>query len=151
MGGHFLLVGRGRWRWVEVYFGWIGVGGHFLWVGGGTFFIGGWRDIFYGWVRVGGGRWTFFMDKWGYISCGWCSWTFFMGGLGWMKVDGGIFWVERGRWTFFMGGWGWVEWRYILGEWVVTCFSITHSLLPFLFIAFSILNSFWFAFCNSFL
>ena len=79
---------------MEVYFGWIGVGGHFLWVGGGTFFIGGWRDIFYGWVRVGGGRWTFFMDKWGYVSCGWCSWTFFMGGLGWMKVDGGIFWVS---------------------------------------------------------
>ena len=26
-GGQFLWVGGGRWGWVEVYFGWVGVGG----------------------------------------------------------------------------------------------------------------------------
>ena len=42
MVGHFLWVGGGEWRyilggwgWVDIFYGWVGVGGHFLWVSGG--------------------------------------------------------------------------------------------------------------------
>ena len=61
---------------LEVYFGWVGVGGHFLWLGGCE--QGGCKDIFW----VGGGGWTIFMGEWG-----------------WLGVDGGIFWVGRVEWA----------------------------------------------------
>ena len=35
----------GEWGWVEVYFGWVGVGGHFLWVGRNEW---GWVEVYYG-------------------------------------------------------------------------------------------------------
>ena len=37
----------GAWGWVEVYLGWVEVGGHFLLVGGG-----GWRwvEVYFGWM-----------------------------------------------------------------------------------------------------
>ena len=45
---------------VEVYFGWLGVGGHFFWVGGGgwRYILGGWGwvEVYFGWVGVGGGE-----------------------------------------------------------------------------------------------
>lgn len=46
MGGDECTFFMGGWGvgWVDVYFGWLGVGGHFSWVGG----VGG--D---GWGRVG--------------------------------------------------------------------------------------------------
>ena len=54
----------------------VGVGGHFLWVNGGRwrYIFGewGWVDIFYGW---GGGGWR-------YILGGWVRVEFFMGGFG---------------------------------------------------------------------
>ena len=44
---------------MEVYFDWMGVGGRFLWVGRGEWrYILGrwwWMDIFYGWMGVSGG------------------------------------------------------------------------------------------------
>ena len=45
VGGHLQWVGGGRWRWVEVYFGCVGVREYFLW---GRFILGGSRcvDIF---------------------------------------------------------------------------------------------------------
>ena len=60
-----------RWGCVEVYFGWMRVGGHFLWL-----------------VRVAG--------VWRHILGGW-EWAFFNG---WVGMGGGIFWVGgvgRGR------------------------------------------------------
>ena len=41
---------------MEVYFGWVGVGGHFLWVGGGIFWLGGggWERVkaYFWWVEM---------------------------------------------------------------------------------------------------
>ena len=69
MGGGGWKFLMGRWRWLEVYFGWVGVAGHFLWVGEGrwTFFMGGWWwvGVSGGIFWVGGGGWTFFMGGWG--------------------------------------------------------------------------------------
>ena len=46
---------------MEVYFGWVGLGGHFLWVGGGIFWLGGsgWERVkaYFWWVEMGGGEW----------------------------------------------------------------------------------------------
>ena len=47
VGGHFLWMDRNGWGWVEVYFQWVGVSGHLLWSGGG-----GWRYIVDGWGCV---------------------------------------------------------------------------------------------------
>ena len=58
----------GEWVCVDIFYGWVGVGGSGLW-----YFSGGcaWVDIFYGWMGVGEGifrvdvgRWTIFMGKW---------------------------------------------------------------------------------------
>ena len=62
-----IFYGSG-WEWVEIYFGWVGVGGHF-----------------YGWVGIGRG--IFWVSKGG--------WTFFMGEWEWVRVGGGMFWVGR--------------------------------------------------------
>ena len=72
------LVGRGggRWRWLDIYFGWVGVTGHF-WVGmGGGIFL------------VSGGQWTFIMVGWGWVEV-YCRWV---------GVCGHFRWVGRGEW-----------------------------------------------------
>ena len=66
------------WGYVEVYFGWVGVGGHLIWMGG---------------------------TAWGYILARWGKWTFF---YGWVRVVRDKFWAGGGGWTFFMGEWGWM-------------------------------------------
>ena len=47
LGGHFFI---GRWGWLEVYFGWVGLGGNLLlmdgdgwveWMGSGIFWMDG--------------------------------------------------------------------------------------------------------------
>ena len=48
--------------WLEVYFGWVGLGGHFLSVGGDKWWVGG--GIF--WVDRGG--WTIFMSERGWVE-----------------------------------------------------------------------------------
>ena len=51
----YLLGGLG---WMNIFYGWVMVGGDIFWVGEGvwTFFMGerGWVEVYCGWVRVGG-------------------------------------------------------------------------------------------------
>ena len=68
---------------MEVYFDWMGVGGRFLWVGRGEWrYILGrwwWMDMFYGWVEVvegifghflwvDGGEWRYILGKWKWVG-----------------------------------------------------------------------------------
>lgn len=58
MGGGIFCVGRGGWIFFMDRLGEVAVGGSVIWVGGTFFMAGlGWMEVYFGWVGVGGSEW----------------------------------------------------------------------------------------------